>query len=477
MVLARIILTVVLSLAAIPALSQSRHALVVGIDAYQSIPTLQKAVNDARAMAEVLHEIGFSVALHVDADEATLLSAISDLSGRVQPGDEVLIFFAGHGIEVEGQNYLLPVDVPALGPGQELIIRRRSIPVADIVDSLDRRQAGVSLLILDACRNNPFPRQGTRSLGGSRGLAALVDPPIGTYIAYSAGAGQEALDRLSDADPDPNSVFTRTLLPRLREPGQDFNAIMTEVRSEVRRLARSVNHIQFPAVYNQLDGSYFLLPPVPSAQPAAPAPLPVDPCTVARADWDRLGENPSAPLVEQFRMAHPACPLMVAVATERLAALQAPAPTAPQAALPAPLVIAAIPDATAERAPFMVPLLQQVPTTDLYLQVQTELNRVGCNAGTPDGIWGARSTRALETYRRVTRSTARDLPVDWRLLAELRASPSRVCPVECQPGSNLVGGVCVDRPQQAGLPQTEGGTSNRASIEGHWVSSTNRAFS
>ncbi|MCC5989056.1 MAG: caspase family protein [Pararhodobacter sp.] len=316
----RILALLAALLPALPALAQSRHALVIGIDDYAHVEPLQKAGNDARAMARALEQAGFAVDLQIDVGEAALLAALNRLARRAGPGDEVVVFFAGHGVELDGQNYLLPADVPALAPGEELIIRRRSIPVSDITDELSARQVRISLLILDACRDNPFPRQGTRSLGGSRGLARM-EAPEGTFILYSAGAGQAALDRLSNDDPDPNSVFTRTLLPRLGQPGLGLREVTAEVRSEVRRLAASVGHPQFPAVYDQLDGDFLLLP---AAATLPLAPPQDDACDAARRDWALIADSGVLPAYEHFIAAHDGCPMLTALAQARLAAIPAP---------------------------------------------------------------------------------------------------------------------------------------------------------
>ncbi len=238
-----------------PAHAQNRHALVVGIDAYAHVEPLQKAVNDARAMAAALEQVGFQVTALLDPDHRDMIQSLSRFAAMLSPGDEALFYFAGHGIEVDGQNYLLPADIPEARPGDEYFLIEAAIGVDRALASLQRQGVRVSLLILDACRNNPFPRQGTRSLGGSRGLAR-VDPPQGSYVIYSAGAGQKALDRLGDDDHNPNSIFTRALLPRLTQPGLDLRSMVQQVRSEVRRTAMSVGHDQFPAVYDQLDGSF-----------------------------------------------------------------------------------------------------------------------------------------------------------------------------------------------------------------------------
>ena len=333
---------------AFPLSAQERHALVVGIDRYAHVEPLQKAVNDARAMAAALEAAGFRVDLRLDTDETTLLTAISQLAGRAGPGDEVVVFFAGHGIEVDGRNYLLPADVPALGPGQELVMRRRSVPLSDITDALTARQVRVSLLILDACRNNPFPREGTRSLGGTRGLAR-VDPPQGSFVIFSAGAGQEALDRLGEDDRDPNSVFTRALLPRLAQPGLDLRVMVQQVRSEVRRVAMSVGHDQFPAFYDQLDGSFMFRPA--ALEPVPPQPPQPDLCATAEAVWSGLRNSEDMTALMAFATAYAtACPELADAARARLAALLlGPKPDAlPE---PAPQVILTPPPPEPEDRP------------------------------------------------------------------------------------------------------------------------------
>lgn len=324
MLLLRLHLVSLLVLFALPALAQTRHALVIGIDDYANVAPLQKAVNDARAVAAALDDAGVQVDLVVDPDEVALLTRVTAFTERLRADDEAMVFFAGHGVEVEGRNYLLPADIPAVEPGQEFIMMRRSLPLDDLLDMLTQRQVRMSLVMLDACRNNPFPRRGTRSLGGTRGLGR-IDPPEGTFILFSAGAGQEALDRLSDTDPEPNSVFTRALVPLLTTPGLGLRDVVQQVRRDVRQSALSIGHQQFPAVYDQLDGDFTLIP-------AAAAPVQSDPCEAARTDWAMIGDTAGEDVITSFVATHPTCPLLVAIAQDRLAAL-APA------ALPEPEVI------------------------------------------------------------------------------------------------------------------------------------------
>ncbi|GAB5446241.1 MAG: hypothetical protein Gyms2KO_11140 [Gymnodinialimonas sp.] len=318
------------------AAAQTRHAFVVGIDTYDNVASLAKARNDARAVAGALEEAGFRTQLLIDADETALLTELTRFSGQLDPGDEVVFYFAGHGVEINGQNYLLPADVPSVAPGQELVVTRGALPVSDVIDQFNSRGVRLSLLILDACRDNPFETLGTRSLGRSVGLGR-EEAPEGTFVMFSAGAGQQALDRLSTDDPNPNSVFTRVLLPRLTEPGLPLRTMVREVRSEVRALGRTVAHEQFPAVYDQLDGAFTFVPgeaapevavAVPEVTPQPSPTAAADPCAAARADWSLIGENPSVSLLEAYTSAHSGCPLMLALASERLAAMStAAAPT------------------------------------------------------------------------------------------------------------------------------------------------------
>ena len=291
--------------------AEGRHALVVGIDAYQNVPSLEKAVNDARAVKTALTTAGFEVQLVEGADQIGFLEAIASFSASIGPGDEAVVYYAGHGVEIDGRNYLLPSDVPAAGAGQEIVLTNRSISVQDLVDALQARGARISLLILDACRDNPFPRSGTRSIGGTRGLAPAPKAE-GTFILYSAGEGETALDRLSNGDSNPNSVFTRALVPLIAEPGLPLREVSRRVRSDVRQMALSVDHAQFPAVYDQLDGD-FSFTVATSVESAA-----ADPCATARADWWLVRDSEDEKAIQRFLAAYPDCPLLQALGQGQL---------------------------------------------------------------------------------------------------------------------------------------------------------------
>lgn len=337
-----------------PVHAQERHALVVGVDRYENIPSLQKAGNDARAVAAALEQAGFEVTSLIDSDRRDMSRAVSQFSASLSPGDEAVFYFAGHGVEVDGRNYLLPSDVPGMRPGEELFLISESLAADDVLSAIQSSGARVSVMILDACRDNPFPQIGTRSLGNSRGLARL-EAPAGTFILFSAGIGQAALDRLSDEDPDPNSVFTRALLPLLSEPGVPIHEVARRLRREVQEMAETVGHVQRPAYYDEVTGNFVIQaaaapPPEPEPQPAPdPAPRADDtapvgranPCDTALGLWQAIENAGSASLLNRFIETYGgACPVLSELASLRLAALRAsaapPAPVAaPEAAAPA----------------------------------------------------------------------------------------------------------------------------------------------
>jgi co-chaperonin GroES (HSP10) len=239
----------------------AKLGLVIGNDVYSSVDKLQKARNDADGVARALTDLGFDKVVTVkDASFDAMAAALSELEGRVEPGDTVFFFFAGHGVEIDNRNYLLPVDIPAPKEGQDALVRRKAFAADEVIDSFRSKGAGTVVAVLDACRDNPFAASGRRAIGGGRGLAQMT-PDRGVFILFSAGAKQSALDRLSDADQDANSVFTRVFLKELRTPGADLANVAVETRSKVIEIAGSVGHVQTPAYYDQLTRRVTLGPP------------------------------------------------------------------------------------------------------------------------------------------------------------------------------------------------------------------------
>ena len=257
------------ALAAAPAFAEARRALIVGINDYREITPLQKAVGDAEALKVTLERLGFNVDLVLNADRREFNRAVSAFQTSLDPGDTALVHFSGHGVEIDGQNYLLPADIPKPQSGQQDFIKSEAMSLGDLMQRIASSGAGTRIFIIDACRDNPFAGSGGRGLSGTRGLAR-VDAPAGTFILYSAGYQQTALDRLNDADEEPTSVYTRVLTKKLAEPGKQLADLAREVRSEVETLAKSAGHVQRPAYYDELSGQFFFNPP--GAEAPAPAP-------------------------------------------------------------------------------------------------------------------------------------------------------------------------------------------------------------
>lgn len=246
----------VLGCLAAPAHAEKKVALVVGNDGYQNIFPLQKAINDARAIGDTLKSLGFQVLTAQNLTRRAMAETLLEFDRMVEPGDTAFFFFAGHGFEIKGENYLLPVDVPPAIDGQEELVRDASFPAQRIVDRLQARGARTAVLVLDACRNNPFERPGKRSVGGSAGLAPMT-PANGVFIVFSAGAKEAALDRLADNDNDPNSVFTRHFARELATPGLSLGQIAKRTQTNVHAMARGIRHEQTPAYYDQVIGEVY----------------------------------------------------------------------------------------------------------------------------------------------------------------------------------------------------------------------------
>jgi phosphate transport system substrate-binding protein len=282
--------------------AERRVALAIGNDRYANLPAgeqLQKAVNDARAVGNALRQIGFEVIPGGEnLGRRALVGKLNELVQRLSPGDMAFFFFSGHGLALDGVNYILPADVPDIAVGQETSLKAEALSEQYIISELSGRGVRVAVVVLDACRTNPFSRSGAKGVGGEKGLAP---PPQvkGVFSLYAARSGQAARDRLYDGDPSPNSVFSRVLVPALARPGIDLATLAIEVREEVARVAQSAGYDQQPAYYDETIGGRVYLaaatqpaiatpavpaPPVPA--PVAPSPAPAPVVSVLRPVFD-----------------------------------------------------------------------------------------------------------------------------------------------------------------------------------------------
>lgn len=233
-----------------------RVALVIGNDNYQQVTRLEKAGNDAEAMARELAAAGFEVRKHRDLNFKQMVVAFEAFFDQVKGGDDVAVFYAGHGVQTERGAYLLPTDVEGETQSQ---IEKVSYSVNALLEELDRVKPRFSLIIVDACRDNPLRSRG-RTIGVARGLNA-PDLAKGQMVVFSAGKNQKALDSLNDRDTNPNGVFTREFIARMRRPGLNVEALALEVKNSVERLARTVNHDQRPLIVNDSTGEFYFFGP------------------------------------------------------------------------------------------------------------------------------------------------------------------------------------------------------------------------
>ncbi len=250
-------LTMAVLLTGAPAHAQNRLAFVVGNNAYRNVDPLQKAVNDARSVGRSLQQLGFRVTFGENLGWRDHVEKFSAFENSIQPGDTAFLFYSGHGVEIDGANFLIPVDAPKVAPEQQSLLKDVSISTDSLVQRLKSRGVRSQIIVLDACRENPFRQSNGRSVGGARGLAG-ARAPGGVFMIYSAGVGEVALDRLSDNDANPNSIFTRNFLPLLENPENSLVVVAKQTRAKVKALASSIGQTQSPAYYDEIDGDIFL---------------------------------------------------------------------------------------------------------------------------------------------------------------------------------------------------------------------------
>jgi caspase domain-containing protein len=287
---------------------EPRLALVIGNSAYRESP-LRNPVNDVRAMAQRLRELGFTVLAHENATKRTMEAAIIEFGRRLAEGGVGAFYYAGHGLQVRGRNYLVPVDAEI---EDEASTRVAAVDVELLLEQMGEAKNRVNIVILDACRNNPFER---RMRGGSRGLAA-VDAARGTLVAYATAPGSVAAD--GDGK---NGLYTEELLEALREPGLKVEEVFKRVRINVARRSKGA---QTPWESSSLTGDLVVNVTVnvtTAAVSASPAAAP----DREGLFWMSIKDGTDPAAFEAYLKQYPQG-TFAALARQRLASVSQPAP-------------------------------------------------------------------------------------------------------------------------------------------------------
>jgi len=228
-----------------PATQEARMALVIGNGAYRDAP-LRNPVNDARAMKEALEGCKFTVTLLQNAGKREMEDAIRAFGDTIRGGAVGLFYFAGHGVQVKGVNYLVPVGAKL---DREDEVPYQAVEAGLVLDKMEAAKNRLNILILDACRNNPFARSWRST--GDKGLAQ-VKAPTGSLIAYATAPGSTAADGTGE-----HGLYTEALLAQMKEPGQELEKVFKKVREKVLSGSR---HQQTPWESNSTVGDFYFHP-------------------------------------------------------------------------------------------------------------------------------------------------------------------------------------------------------------------------
>jgi Caspase domain len=247
---------------------EPRIALVIGNNNYQYAPKLENAVADARAIRREVEARGFQAVYRENATRRTMNDAVEEFLGKLSTDAVGMVYFSGHGVQIRSANYLIPTDLRA---DKESDVVYDGLDLGRLLDRMAQVQPRFSLVVIDACRDNPFHG---RSIGGSKGLAPPMSNAEGVMVVYAAGANQEALDRLDAHDSNPNGLFTREFIKAMRTPGLNVQDMVSQVKLAVIQQAKSVGHVQTPAVYDQSVGTFVFSEGRRTTAPVVPAVVP-----------------------------------------------------------------------------------------------------------------------------------------------------------------------------------------------------------
>jgi uncharacterized caspase-like protein len=523
-----IVLTVWLtSLFSQPAFADKRIALIIGNSTYQNVAKLDNAVNDAVAVTAMFKSAGFdNVESRLNLTASELRKTLREFGNRSRDADMAVVYYAGHGIELDGINYLIPIDATLETDADVL---DETLPLDRVLFAVEPAKQ-LRLIILDACRDNPFARKMKRTTASraiGRGLAKVEPSSPNTMIAFAAKAGSTA----SDGD-SKNSPFAVALINHLAKPGLDLRKAFGFVRDDV---LKATNNTQEPFIYGSLGGNDVTLVPAP------PVAVQIDQDAPMRRDYElaeRIGTKPVwdsfisrypsgfyADLAKAHRDKLDAEAVRVEVTNKAKAAQEEQARLAIEGAKAAEQAKAAerariaeqarvaaeltkkaeeVKIADAERAKTValakaaeetktaddkkanderaaVPVTALIPReqttektalkpdlpvlTDVPRLLQTELRRVGCNTGSIGSSWNAAAQKSLDLFNK-NAGTKLDVKVaSLNALDAVKAQSGRVCPPICKHGFKIDGDNCVKIVCDSGMEIGDDNTCERVATK------------
>ncbi|MEM5582394.1 caspase domain-containing protein [Roseibium sp. AS2] len=484
--------------------AERRVALVIGNSDYDNVSLLQNPRNDANGMSERLQDLGFDVTLGVDLKLGDLRRTIHRFVRKLEGADLALFFYAGHGLQVNGQNYLVPTDAQL---ESHLDLDFETVSTNLVMNAMEK-SAKVNLVFLDACRDNPLAENLARSMGTRSGAIgkglAKIGSGVGTLISFATQPGNVALDGNGR-----NSPFTAALLKHLGTPGFDITRELILVRRDVLaatggqqvpwenssltgEVVLKQKEVVAPVVpridpqieltyWNSIkDGSsvaYFetYLNRYPSGQFADIAQIRIEEINagLANAETERKQQKASAEIAywqsiqtarepemfESYLARYPEG-LYADLAKLKISSLRKQAADAAKSETidvtlkSEPSLEQQVATLTPEK-PRSDPTRETATPKELARAIQTELNRLGCSVGRVDGDWGRRSRSALKSYYREAGSDLASLDPEPAVLDQLRKSSGRVCPLTCGRNQKLENGSCVALKQKLPFNETE----------------------
>ncbi|MBV7516147.1 caspase family protein [Ensifer sp. ENS12] len=365
--------------------SGKRLALVVGMTNYVAAGTLPNASRDAEAFGTFLNGQGFETDLVLNADRRGLAAALSSFSRKIGPEDVALFYYAGHGMQLHGENFLIGTDAKL---ESEFDVPAETIALSEIITALEKR-ARISMIFLDACRNNPLANrlntevEGATRGGATRGLAPIETQGAGTLVAFAAAPGQVAADGT-----DGHSPFTRALIANLSGAGLEVGTAFKRVVRDVRKETQGK---QQPQILSSLSLEFYFgpeaaAPQIQAALPAVAVPA-IDPEGLeAEADFKkalRIG----TPRIWHFFIEKHRTGEYAELARQTLAQIE-PAAVRNQSHLPQSVEARLLPDKDKRR------------------NVQLALAAQGFAAGTADGVFGGQTREAIKLFQSTNRQPA-----------------------------------------------------------------------